>query len=231
MAVPTVPYHRHTYIKNTIMTYIDYLNAFNTWTESNRLPGSAKLMYYGLLHIFNKARWPDEVQVDFQRMMILLDTTSKATAVRARDCLAREGIIRYEKGRKGEPNRYRLCNLNETLNGTANETENRTLNETSNETANETHNKNKNKNKTDTPPLSPGGSVGHKKNPAGQDMPYGAELCRSYIPSSRKSSWSSRRSKVRVTLNRSPSISMAIFPPCSSASDFAMLRPRPLPSV
>ena len=211
------------------MTYIDYLNAFNQWTENNQLPIASKVMYYGLLHIFNRCMWPEWVQVSNQRLMRMIDTRHELSVIRTRERLTDAGLISYERGKKGSPGKYKLNRI--PLHYDVSVPASDSVSVSVSEPVSEPVSHNKNKTKTDTPPLSPGGSVGHKKNPAGQDMPYGAELCRSYIPSSRKSSWSSRRSKVRVTLNRSPSISMAIFPPCSSASDFAMLRPRPLPSV
>lgn len=46
------------------MTYIDYLNDFNRWLESGNLPGGSQLMYFKLLNVFNRAGWPEYVQVD-----------------------------------------------------------------------------------------------------------------------------------------------------------------------
>lgn len=36
------------------MTYIDYLNRFNRWSESNDLPVFAVVLYYRLLDKFNR---------------------------------------------------------------------------------------------------------------------------------------------------------------------------------
>lgn len=49
------------------MTYIDYLNDFNRWLESGNLPGGSQLMYFKLLNVFNRAGWPEYVQVDNDR--------------------------------------------------------------------------------------------------------------------------------------------------------------------
>lgn len=90
------------------MTYIDYLNGFHHWLESNSLPGNAQLLYFKLLHLFNRAGWPESVQLDNLRLMSLMDAESRPTATRARDRLVRAGFISFERGRKGSPNRYRL---------------------------------------------------------------------------------------------------------------------------
>lgn len=93
------------------MTYIDYLNQFNLWLESNALPSSSQLMYYKLLHVFNRAGWPETVQVDNRRMMLMTGSQAETTIIRARDKLVDAGFIRYEKGRKGAPNRYALSKM------------------------------------------------------------------------------------------------------------------------
>lgn len=59
------------------MTYIDYLNDFNRWLETNDLPCNSQLMYFKLLYIFNRAGWPESVQVDNLRMAILIGAESK----------------------------------------------------------------------------------------------------------------------------------------------------------
>lgn len=51
------------------VTYLDLLNSFHQWQKSNYLPGNARLLYYGLLAVFNEARWPEQVQIDNFRLM------------------------------------------------------------------------------------------------------------------------------------------------------------------
>lgn len=91
------------------MTYIDYLNDFNQWLETNALPASSQLMFYKLLYVFNRAGWPEYVGVDNLRLMLMTDTKSEKTVIRARDKLVEAGFITYKKGRKGTPNQYALC--------------------------------------------------------------------------------------------------------------------------
>ena len=90
------------------MTYIDYLNAFNQWLESNYLLGNAQLLFFRLLGVFNKAGWPDSVQIDTLRLMQMIDVSSRDSVNRAKDKLVETGWIRYDKGKKGCPNRYFL---------------------------------------------------------------------------------------------------------------------------
>lgn len=90
------------------MTYIDLLNDFNQWLESNALPCSSQLMYFRLLNVFNRAGWPEYVQVDNLRMMIMTGVESRQATARARDKLVEAGFITFQKGKKGSPCRYWL---------------------------------------------------------------------------------------------------------------------------
>lgn len=75
------------------VTYLDLLNSFHQWQKSNYLPGNARLLYYGLLAIFNEARWPEQVQIDNFRLMSMLDTRTERVAIAARDSLVAAGLI------------------------------------------------------------------------------------------------------------------------------------------
>lgn len=108
------------------MTYIDYLNRFNQWTESNDLPLYAVVLYYRLLDRFNRAGWPSSLRVDTLRLMLMAGC-QKDAAYRARDRLVKAGFIRYEKGAKGKPTTYFLSEMlsfktTETARETATET-------------------------------------------------------------------------------------------------------------
>ena len=127
------------------MTYIDLLNDFNQWLESNALPCSSQLMYFRLLNVFNRAGWPEYVQVDNLRMMIMTGVETKHAVIRARDKLVDAGFISCRKGKKGCPCRYYLVKK-----GCKKSTENGT--------ENGTHIKTKNKTKT-IPPVLPNGNT------------------------------------------------------------------------
>lgn len=116
------------------MTYIDRLNNFNRWLESNALPANSQLMYFKLLGVFNRAGWPRSVQVDTPRLM-QLTCCCKDAAYRARDRLVESGFISFHRGGKGNPSSYFLS-------------EKTTVYATTNAAPNATHIKNKNNNKT-----------------------------------------------------------------------------------
>ena len=82
------------------VTYLDLLNSFHQWQKSNYLPGNARLLYYGLLAVFNEARWPEQVQIDNFRLMSMLDTRTERVAIAARDSLVAAGLIEYSRGKK-----------------------------------------------------------------------------------------------------------------------------------
>ena len=123
------------------MTYIDRLNNFNRWLESNSLPANSQLMYFKLLGVFNRAGLPRSVQVDTLRLM-QLTCCRKDAAYRARDKLVESGFISFCRGGKGNPSRYFLS-------------EKTTVYATTNAPSNATHIKNKNKNKTKSIDTSP----------------------------------------------------------------------------
>lgn len=129
------------------MTYIDYLNRFNLWLESNALDAVSMTMYYRLLHIFNRAGWPETIQVDNLRMESMLGGVAKTTVIRARDKLIEAGFIQFYRGKKGVPNRYRLVEKGFSY-ATKNATKTTTTSATEYATLNATHIKNKTKKKT-----------------------------------------------------------------------------------
>ena len=128
------------------VTYIDRLNAFNRWLESNALPGNAQLMYFRLLNVFNRAGWPESVQIDSLRLM-RISGCQKDAAYRARDKLAKSGFISYKKGSKGRPTTYILSEKT-TEYATVTAAKSTAANAPANAPASATHIKNKNKNNT-----------------------------------------------------------------------------------
>ncbi len=91
------------------MSYIDLINAFERWLETNYLPSSAQLLWYKLIALFNKAGWSEWVTVDNQRLMAKLNLKREATFVTYRDKLIECGFFEYQKGKKGSPNKYKIC--------------------------------------------------------------------------------------------------------------------------
>lgn len=136
------------------MTYIEALNSFHLWLESNALAASSQLLYFKLLNVFNRAGWPEYVQVDNRRLMSMIDAESEKTVIRARDRLIEAGFLAYQKGRKGCPNRYSVtigCK-----NYSVSDSENDSINDSISDSENDSHIKTKTKTKN-TPPKSPQG--------------------------------------------------------------------------
>lgn len=118
------------------VTYIEYLNRFNCWTENNDLPLCSVVLYYRMLDRFNRNGWPGNLRVDTLRLMMMSGCQSKGAAYRARDALAQAGFIRFERGSKGKPTTYFLSDIlsfKTTESGTVNRTESGTENGTINE--------------------------------------------------------------------------------------------------
>ncbi len=94
------------------MSYIDLIKAFERWLETNYLPISSQLLWYKLISLFNRCGWSEWVIVDNQRLMALLDMKREATFISCRDKLIKAGLFEYRKGKKGNPNQYKICTAN-----------------------------------------------------------------------------------------------------------------------
>lgn len=94
------------------MSYIDLINAFEKWLETNHLPVLAQLLWYKLIHIFNRAGWCEWITVDNRRLMALIDVNREATFISARNKLIESGLFEYQKGKKSCPNKYKICTVN-----------------------------------------------------------------------------------------------------------------------
>ena len=95
------------------MDYIKQLNAFSRWLEVNHLPQLAQLIWYRLHELNNRAGWVEWLQVDNQRLMVLagFESTRNKSFLTNRDKLIEVGLIEYEKGKKGYPNKYKMAIL------------------------------------------------------------------------------------------------------------------------
>lgn len=152
------------------LTYIEYLNDFNQWLETNALPVSSQLMYYKLLHVFNRAGWPKDVGVDNLRIQMMIEAKTEKTAIQARDRLVKAGFVTYRKGKKGTPNRYSLKKY--TLkNYSVSDSINDSINDSVSDSTNYSHIKTKTKTKTNNSPPIP---------PTGAELGFGKELATAF---------------------------------------------------
>ena len=93
------------------MDYMKEINAFERWLETHYLPTSPQLLWYKLMYICNRSGWSEWVTVDNLRLMAAMQMGREATLIKARDELIKAGLIEYQKGKKGSPNRYRIISL------------------------------------------------------------------------------------------------------------------------
>lgn len=116
------------------MTYIDLINAFERWLETNYLPISSQLLWYKLISLFNKCGWSEWVTVDNQRLMSIMQIKNEKTFIKCRDNLIEAGLFEYRKGKKGSPNQYKINTVNFTVHSTVKSTVNNTVKSTVNVT-------------------------------------------------------------------------------------------------
>lgn len=122
------------------MSYIELINAFEKWLETNYLPSLAQLLWYKLIALFNKAGWSEWVTVDNHRLMALLGVKREATFISCRDRLIEAGLFEYQKGKKGSPNRYKICTINfESTNSSINSSEKSSKKRSKNRSRNRRH--------------------------------------------------------------------------------------------
>ena len=88
--------------------YLHQLNAFHRWLDAHYLPPAAQLLWFKLIALFNGCGWPQWVQADNLRLMVMIGAGSEKAAVHARDALVQAGLLEYVRGVKGCPNRYRM---------------------------------------------------------------------------------------------------------------------------
>jgi len=98
------------------LNYIAELNAFDRWLETNYLPALSELLWRKMVALFNRCGWAEWISVDNQRLMGLIQVKREATFIDYRNKLVEAGLIEYQKGKKGSPNRYKLISLSEGKN-------------------------------------------------------------------------------------------------------------------
>lgn len=98
------------------MNYMAELNAFDRWLETNYLPALSELLWRKMIALFNRCGWAEWISVDNQRLMGLIQVKREATFIDYRNKLVEAGLIEYQKGKKGSPNRYKLISLSEVKN-------------------------------------------------------------------------------------------------------------------
>ena len=95
------------------LNYLAEILAFEQWLETHYLPILPQLLWYKMLYLCNRSGWSEWVTVDNLRLMAATQMSREATLIKARDELIKAGLIEYQKGKKGSPNRYRMISIAE----------------------------------------------------------------------------------------------------------------------
>ena len=93
------------------MDFIRESVAFDQWLRTNFLPPASQLLWYKLFMLSNGAGWPEWFVVQNLDLMALVQLKNEKIFVECRKKLLEAGLITYEKGKKGSPNRYKLNSL------------------------------------------------------------------------------------------------------------------------
>ncbi|HBA48770.1 MAG TPA: hypothetical protein DCZ91_13420 [Lachnospiraceae bacterium] len=93
------------------LNYLAEILAFEQWLETHYLPILPQLLWYKMLYLCNRSGWSEWVTVDNLRLMAATQMSREATLIKARDELIKAGLIEYQKGKKGSPNRYRMISI------------------------------------------------------------------------------------------------------------------------
>ena len=111
------------------MTYIDLINAFELWLETNYLPIPSQLLWYKLIGLFNRCGWAEWISVDNQRLMSVMQIKREATFLDVRNKLLDANLFIYKKGKKGTPNQYKInTDIFESINSSKKRSENSSRN-------------------------------------------------------------------------------------------------------
>jgi DnaD/phage-associated family protein len=92
------------------MNYIKQINAFWDKYQARSLSDGAFRLYFTLLDLANKHRWPEELVVPNQKISAKFDA-ERSKLFRCRDRLISEGLILYRKGYKGTAGKYIIVPL------------------------------------------------------------------------------------------------------------------------
>ena len=93
-------------------TYLDLINGFNDWCENNYLDIKSQMIFFKILHLINRSGWQEWTQISNMRLKDFCGIESDKSFIRLRDKLIEVGFIEYQKGKKSQPSKYRLCTDN-----------------------------------------------------------------------------------------------------------------------
>ncbi len=89
------------------VNFLNEVTAFETWLESHELSISAQLLWHKLMYLSSQNEWK-EVMINNLNLMKTMQMGREATLIKTKEELVQAGLIEFEKGKKGSPNRYRI---------------------------------------------------------------------------------------------------------------------------
>lgn len=93
------------------MNYLREINAFRRLMERAPLSIAAQILWYVLMDFDNRLRWAEEFSIDNDRLMKMMNVSSRHTLVNARNELMGAGVLTFSPGKKGAPSTYRLRSI------------------------------------------------------------------------------------------------------------------------
>lgn len=90
------------------VNFITEITSFERFTKTTHFSNNAQLLWFKLFLLWNEAGFPDWLQVDNLRLMAMIQVHSKNALFRARSELLAAGLIVYQRGGPGHPNKYQF---------------------------------------------------------------------------------------------------------------------------
>lgn len=91
------------------ITYINIIESFHDWCYENRLDIKSQIIFIKILHLVNRGGWKEWTEIPNLRLMDLTMFTSEATFCKHRDKLIELKLLEYRKGKKAQPNKYKIA--------------------------------------------------------------------------------------------------------------------------
>lgn len=94
-----------------MVSYIEQLNFFAEYCEQERLSSYAQLLWYKLVQMNNNFYWKKYFTVSNQKLMDSMSVGTERTLIKARKELTKRGLVKFQRGYKGNPSTYTIVPL------------------------------------------------------------------------------------------------------------------------
>lgn len=90
------------------VNFVTEMTRFNRYLRGNHLSASAQLLWLKLFLLWNEAGFPDWLQIDVKRMMLMVQLRTPKSLLRARDELIEAGLLIKRRQSNKRPNCYQF---------------------------------------------------------------------------------------------------------------------------